>query len=45
MKPRLPWCIALIKNTRQNNTMFETVGRLVYYLLSLKYFVRLLKIV
>ena len=29
----------------QAKILFETVGRLVYYLLSLKYFVRLLKIV
>ena len=36
-------CLLLRK--RQTKILFETIGRLVYYLLSLNYLVRLIKII
>ena len=37
-------CLLLLRK-RQTKILFETIGRLVYYLLSLNYLVRLIKII
>ena len=44
MKRRFPYCLLLIKK-RQTKILLQTIGQLVYYLIFLKYLVRLLKII